>query len=455
MNDTSRAILHIVGGGLAGSEAAWRAAQLGVRVKLYEMRPSNCSPAHSTDLLGELVCSNSFRSDDPYSAVGLLHEEMRKLDSIVMQAAEAHKVPAGSALAVDRVLFSKFITDKISSHPMIEVERAEVYEIPEGWKHVIIASGPLTSDKLSSWIAGKTSQDALSFYDALSPTIYKESINTNKTWTQSRYDKGSADYINCPLSKDDYNSFIDVLLERDSIPMNDWEVDTPYFEGCLPIEIMASRGRETLRFGPLKPIGLTNPRDNSRPYAVVQLRQDNSIGSLWSMVGFQTKLKHKDQKEVFRMIPGLENAEFARLGGIHRNSYIDSPKLLNSSLQLLSNKSIRFAGQITGVEGYVESSSIGIIVGDFAAKEILDIHYESPPRTSGVGALISHITDKDRPHSLQPMNVNFGLFPELEKNQTNHKIKGKNRKIAYVDRARKDFDSWLKLWHKKSSKVLV
>ena len=432
--------IHIIGGGLAGCEAAWHAANAGLNVSLYEMRPQIFTPAHSTPLLAELVCSNSFRSHDAESsAVGLLHEEMKLLGSLVMEAADHTKVPAGSALAVDRELFATYITEKISSHPLITLHREEISSIPDDWQQVIIATGPLTSEKLSHYIKDKTSAESFSFYDALSPIIHKDSINFNVAWRQSRYDKGTDDYINCPLTETEYQDFIAALLAHDSIPMKDWEVNTPYFEGCLPIEVMAKRGPETLRYGPMKPVGLTNPHRDDAPYAVVQLRQDNLHGTLWSMVGFQTKLRHKAQIEVFRKIPALEQADFARLGGIHRNSYINSPSLLDAYLRLKSDPRIRFAGQITGVEGYVESSAIGILAGSFAAAEMGEQAPKPLPKTTtAIGALLAHITDASRTHNLQPMNVNFGLFPDLQQ-----KIKRKERKQRYIARARQDFISYM------------
>lgn len=461
--------LHIIGAGLAGSEAAWQAANLGVKVILHEMRPVKGTPAHSTDYCAELVCSNSFRSDDAdYNAVGLLHEEMRKLNSIIMREGGKAAVPAGGALAVDRDIFSEGVTKALSEHPNITIERGEIAGLPPAeWEHVIIATGPLTSDALAKDIAALTGEAELSFFDAIAPIVHRESIDMNVAWFQSRYDKeGPAgtgkDYINCPMNKEQYEAFLHELLHADYGLFKEWELpsgskslaeqelDTPYFEGCMPVEIMASRGAETLRFGPMKPVGLTNPHKDERPWAVVQLRQDNALGTLYNMVGFQTKMKWGEQTRVFKMIPGLENAEFARLGGLHRNTFINSPKLLDKSLRLKLRPSIRFAGQITGCEGYVESASVGLMAARFAAAEILGRDIAPPPVTTAHGALLNHITGGADSSTFQPMNVNFGLMPEPDEdmlfeitpNGKRRRLKGKDRKLAYSTRARRDFDLW-------------
>ena len=450
--------VHIVGGGLAGSEAAWQIARSGVPVVLHEMRPVRQTEAHKTGSLGELVCSNSFRSDEwETNAVGLLHEEMRRAVSLVMRAADAHKLPAGGALAVDREGFAAAVTQTLEAHPLIEIVRGEVDGLPPAeWDSVIVATGPLTSPKLASAIKSLTGEDELAFFDAIAPIVHRESIDMGVCWLQSRYDKagpggGGADYINCPLDKAEYEAFIAALLTAEKTAFKEFE-GTPYFEGCLPIEVMAERGPETLRFGPMKPVGLSNPhRPGVRPHAVVQLRQDNALGTLWNMVGFQTKLKHGEQTRVFRTIPGLATAEFARLGGLHRNTFLNSPKLLDASLRLKVDPRLRFAGQITGVEGYVESAAIGLIAGRFAAAERLRALMSPPPPTTALGALLAHITgghlsaDGDgAARSFQPMNVNFGLFPPIAAApQGKRAPKGLDRKRALAARALADLDLWL------------
>lgn len=439
--------LHIIGGGLAGSEAAWQAAERGVDVILHEMRPVQGTEAHQTDSLAELVCSNSFRSDDAQNnAVGLLHEEMRRAGSLVMRAADAHKLPAGGALAVDRHGFSAAVTQALEAHPHIRIAREEVAALPpREWGHSIIATGPLTSASLGAAIGDATGQDQLAFFDAIAPIVHRESVDFEIAWFQSRYDKegpggGVADYINLPMNQDQYEAFVAALLAGEKTDFKEWEKTTPYFEACLPIEVMASRGEETLRFGPMKPVGLQDPRKDERPYAVVQLRQDNKLGTLWNMVGFQTKLKHAEQVRVFRTIPGLENAQFARLGGLHRNTFINSPRLLDAELRLKSRPHLRFAGQVTGVEGYVESAAIGLLAGRFAAAEILGQTANLPPATTAFGALLGHITGGANARTFQPMNVNFGLFPEFPKSA---KIRGKDRKQAMSARALEDLSGWL------------
>ena len=460
MTDT----LHIIGGGLAGSEAAWQAAEAGVPVVLHEMRPVRKTDAHVTDGLAELVCSNSFRSDDAEAnAVGLLHAELRESDSLIMQSADAHQVPAGGALAVDREGFSQSVTAKIEAHPNITIKREEVTDIPSDWKHVIIATGPLTSPALSAFIGKMTGSDKLAFFDAIAPIIYRDSVDMDICWHQSRYDKigpggTGKDYINCPMDEAQYNAFLDALIESDTADFKDWEENTPYFNGCLPIEVMAARGRETLRHGPMKPRGLTNThKPDVKAYAVVQLRQDNALGTLFNMVGFQTKLKYGAQTEVFRLIPGLEEARFARLGGLHRNTFLNSPTLLDQQLRLKSAPHIRFAGQITGVEGYVESTTIGLMTGRFAAAEMQGRDIPLPPMTTAFGALLAHITVNADAKSFQPMNVNFGLMPELAPlpapvGEDGKKLRGKMRmqakkqarQRAFTSRAREDFQSWQK-----------
>lgn len=440
MTDNSKPV-HVVGGGLAGSEAAWQLASAGVPVILHEMRPVKGTDAHLTDGLAELVCSNSFRSDDAQNnAVGLLHQEMRNLNSLIMESADINKVPAGGALAVDRDEFSQYIQGKIEAHSLITLMREEVAELPsESWGPTIIATGPLTSSGLAASVHKATGADALAFFDAIAPIVYKESIDFDTAWFQSRYDKGDgSDYINCPMTEEQYSDFITALLEADKTVFKQWEKDTPYFDGCLPIEVMAERGKETLRYGPMKPVGLTNPNSEEKPYAVVQLRQDNKLGTLYNMVGFQTKLTYGEQKRVFSTIPGLEKAEFARLGGLHRNTFINSPEVLDEQLRLTGHPYIRFAGQITGVEGYVESTAIGLLAGRLTAAEVKGESYAIPPVTTALGAIMSHITGGADAKTFQPMNVNFGLFPPLE-----NRVRKKERKLAYTGRAAADFESWL------------
>ena len=492
--------LHIIGAGLAGSEAAWQAANMGVKVILHEMRPEKGTPAHSTGNAAELVCSNSFRSDDAeYNAVGLLHEEMRRMNSLIMREGGKAAVPAGGALAVDRDVFSENVTTALQEHPNITFERGEIAGLPPAdWEHVIIATGPLTSDALAKEIAELTGEGELSFFDAIAPIIHTESINLDIAWFQSRYDKeGPAgtgkDYINCPMNKEQYETFIQELLSAEYGLFKEWELpsgskslaeqeeDTPYFEGCMPVEIMASRGIETLRFGPMKPVGLFDPHKKEQPYAVVQLRQDNALGTLYNMVGFQTKMKWGEQTRVFRMIPGLENAEFARLGGLHRNTFINSPKLLDGTLRLkcllhgycepqggeaihgsprsadddikarIGKQTIRFAGQVTGCEGYVESAAVGLMAARFTAAEILGAQPDIPPETTAHGALLNHITGGADSETFQPMNINFGLLPmptedmlfPVQPNGKRKKLRGKDRKKAYTTRALQDLDIWL------------
>ncbi len=463
--------LHIIGGGLAGSEAAWQAASMGVKVILHEMRGVRGTAAHHTDKLAELVCSNSFRSDDAETnAVGVLHAEMRMANSIVMACGDAHQVPAGSALAVDREGFSQAVSDAIAAHPDIEIIREEITGLPPAeWGECIIATGPLTAPALADSIARATGADSLAFFDAIAPIVHFDSIDLDKAWFQSRYDKvgpggTGKDYINCPMDEAQYNAFIDAIIEAEKTEFKEWE-DVPYFDGCLPIEVMAERGRETLRHGPMKPMGLTNPHSpDVRAHAVVQLRQDNALGTLYNMVGFQTKLKYGEQTRIFRMIPGLEEAEFARLGGLHRNTYLNSPKLLDERLRLKGLEHISFAGQITGCEGYIESASIGILAARFAASRMLGNPIELPPITTAMGALLHHITtghvsyDEDGTsnersrRSFQPMNVNFGLFPpidktELQKPEGQKRWRGKEKqtakKRAYSARALANFRAWL------------
>ncbi len=440
--------VHVVGGGLAGSEAAWQLARAGVPVVLHEMRPRRGTEAHVTDGLAELVCSNSFRSDDAANnAVGLLHEEMRRLDSLIMAAGDAHRVPAGGALAVDRVGFSDEVTARLEAEPLVEIRREEVAGPPPAdWDSVIVATGPLTSPALSEAIARLTGEQYLAFFDAIAPIVHKESIDFSKAWFQSRYDKGAeagggADYINCPLDKSQYEAFLRALIDGEKTAFKDWETATPYFEGCLPIEVMAERGPDTLRFGPMKPVGLTDPRSGTRPHAVVQLRQDNALGTLYNMVGFQTKLKYGEQVHVFRMIPGLEQAEFARLGGLHRNTFMNAPRLLDGSLRLKAEPRLRFAGQITGVEGYVESAAIGLLTGRFAAAERHGRAIVPPPPTTAHGALLAHITGGAEASTFQPMNVNFGLLPPLEA-VAGRRIKRKERRSAMSARALADLGVW-------------
>jgi methylenetetrahydrofolate--tRNA-(uracil-5-)-methyltransferase len=437
--------VHVIGGGLAGSEAAWQAARAGVRVVLHEMRPGRATEAHKTGTLAELVCSNSFRSDDALNnAVGLLHEEMRRCGSLIMRAGDAHKLPAGGALAVDRDGFAAAVQAALEAEPLLELRREEVEALPDAsCGPVIVATGPLTSPGLAQSIRAATGEDALAFFDAIAPIVHRESIDFEVAWFQSRYDKpgpggSGADYVNCPLDRSQYEAFVKALLAGDKHAFKDWEASTPYFEGCLPIEVMAERGLETLRFGPMKPVGLIDPRTGARPYAVVQLRQDNALATLFNMVGFQTKLTWGEQKRIFRMIPGLEQAEFARLGGLHRNTFINSPRLLDAELRLKALPHIRFAGQITGVEGYVESAAIGILAGRFAAAEVLGQRVAAPPATTALGALLGHITGGAEAATFQPMNVNFGLFPPLER-----QIRKTERKPAMARRALADLEAWL------------
>ncbi len=457
--------IHIVGGGLAGSEAAWQIVCLGVPAVLHEMRPQRQTEAHKTGGLAELVCSNSFRSDDAATnAVGLLHEEMRRAGSLIMSAGDRHKLPAGGALAVDRDGFSAEVTRRLETHPLVAIERGEVAGLPPSeWNSVIVATGPLTSASLSEAIGKLTGETELAFFDAIAPIVHLESIDEAITWRQSRYDKSGpagsgADYINCPMSRDEYERFLDALLAAEKTSFKEWEATTPYFDGCLPIEVMAERGRDTLRFGPMKPVGLTNPhRPGERPYAVVQLRQDNALGTLWNMVGFQTKLKHAEQVRVFRSIPGLQSAEFARLGGLHRNTFLNAPKLLDGTLRLKAEPRLRFAGQSTGCEGYVESAAIGLLAGRAAAAERLGEAWVPPPPTTAFGALLGHITGghisedgQGGARSFQPMNVNFGLFPPIEgptRDAAGNRVKGKERgaakKRALTARALADLDRWI------------
>jgi methylenetetrahydrofolate--tRNA-(uracil-5-)-methyltransferase len=433
--------VHIIGGGLAGSEAAWQLAQAGIKVRLSEMRGTGeMTPAHHTDSLAELVCSNSFRSDDhENNAVGLLHQEMRALGSIIMACGDKHRVPAGTALAVDRDGFSADVTERLSNHPNVEIVRERVDHLPEAGL-AIIATGPLTAAPLAESIRSATASDALAFFDAIAPIVYRDSIDMDVAWMASRWDKGETkDYINCPMTKEQYLAFHQGLLDGDKTEFREWEKDTPYFEGCMPIEVMAERGVDTLRYGPMKPVGLDNPRTGRWPYAVVQLRQDNALGTLWNMVGFQTKLKYAEQVRLFRTIPGLENAEFARLGGLHRNTFIQSPKLLDQTLRLKNRTNIRFAGQITGCEGYVESAAIGLLAGRFAAAELLGQGLQPPPPETALGALLGHITGGAEADDYQPMNVNFGLFPPPV---TTGKTKKADRKKLYTERAKVALSAW-------------
>ena len=430
--------VHIIGGGLAGSEAAWQLAEAGLRVRLSEMRGGgDMTPAHETDRLAEMVCSNSFRSDDAeHNAVGLLHQEMRALGSLIMRSADKHRVPAGSALAVDRLEFAAEVTRAVETHPNITIVRERVDALPD--HPTIIATGPLTGSRLAESIAAETGQDALAFFDAIAPIIHRDSVDMDVAWMAARWDKGGKDYINCPMDKDQYNAFVQALRDGEKTEFKDWERDTPYFEGCMPIEVMAHRGVETLRYGPMKGVGLDNPKTGRWPYACVQLRQDNALGTLWNMVGFQTKLKHGEQVRIFRTIPGLENAEFARLGGIHRNSFINSPKLLDGELRLKSKPNIRFAGQITGCEGYVESAAIGLIAARFAIAEQRGQTLAPPPPETALGALLGHITGGADAETFQPMNVNFGLMPLPQ-----GRARKADRKKAYTDRARAALADWL------------
>ncbi len=441
--------VHVIGGGLAGSEATWQLAEAGVPVILHEMRPTNTTPAHQGEGLAELVCSNSFRSDDfENNAVGLLHEEMRRMNSLIMAMGDKHKVPAGSALAVDRDAFSDDITATLNNHPLVTVERGEIDGLPpKDWDNVIIATGPLTSPALSEAIIKLTGEGQLAFFDAIAPIIHKDSINFDIAWFQSRYDKGEgADYINLPLTEEQYETFIAAILEGDKGSFHDWEKDTPFFEGCMPIEEMASRGIETLRFGPMKPVGLTNPNSDIKPHAVIQLRQDNKLGTLYNMVGFQTKLKYGLQTEIFRTIPGLEEAQFARLGGLHRNTFLNSPKLLDTQLRLKADPRIRFAGQITGVEGYVESAAMGLMAGRFATAQHKGETITAPPVETAHGALIHHITGGhiiSEKHSFQPMNINFGLLPPLVHVKGQKKKRKAERRPIIAGIALDALDGWL------------
>jgi methylenetetrahydrofolate--tRNA-(uracil-5-)-methyltransferase len=441
--------VHVVGGGLAGCEAAWQLARAGVPAVIHEMRPTRMTPAHTSGRLAELVCSNSFRSDDPQtSAIGLLHEEMRRSGSLVLAAADAHRVPAGSALAVDRWAFSEAVETDLLGHPLITLQTEEVTGVPpQAWDQAIVATGPLTSPPLAEALRLLSGEDALSFFDAIAPIVHRDSINLSKAWFQSRWDKGEGqDYINCPLTREEYETFVASILSAERIPFKDWERDTPYFEGCLPIEVMAERGRETLAFGPMKPVGLRNPHNGGkRAYAVVQLRQDNALGTLYSMVGFQTKLKHGEQVRVFRTIPGLEGAEFARLGGLHRNTFVNAPKVLDATLRVRSCPRIRLAGQITGCEGYVESAAIGLLAGLFAASERVGAEPLPPPATTAMGALLRHLTGNARAETFQPMNVNFGLFPELADGTAERHTRRSGRKQALADRALRDLHTWTTL----------
>ncbi len=451
--------IHIIGAGMAGSEAAWQAAQAGVPVVLHEMRPERGTEAHKTGDFAELVCSNSFRSDDAeQNAVGLLHAEMRRASSLIMAVADRHKVPAGGALAVDRDGFAAEVTATLKRHPLVTIGRGEIAGLPPAdWDNVIVATGPLTSPALAEAIRGLTGEADLAFFDAIAPIVHRESIDMGKAWFQSRYDKQGPggtgkDYINCPMTREQYDDFIRALIDGEKGDFKEWEKTTPYFDGCLPIEVMAERGPETLRHGPMKPRGLTNAHaPDDKPYAVVQLRQDNKLGTLYNIVGFQTKLKYADQVRVFRSIPGLENAEFARLGGLHRNTFLNSPKLLDARLRLKADPRLRFAGQITGVEGYVESAAMGLMAGRMAAAERRGEVFAGPPPTTAHGALINHITGGHiettdaRGHSFQPMNVNFGLFPpvRLPDKRLKHAERAIARKRAYTARAMADFAAWL------------
>src|SRR6266567_2954921 len=457
--------VHIIGGGLAGAEAAWQIAGRGISVVLHEMRPVCTTAVHKTSALAELVCSNSFRSDDKeHNAVGLLHEEMRRLGSLVMRAADSNQVPAGGALAVDRDGFSAAITAALAAHPLVQIRREEIAGLPPpDWDKVIVATGPLTSPALAEAIGKLTGEDALAFFDAIAPIVHRDSIDMSVAWFQSRYDKSGpsgsgADYINCPLTREQYEAFVDALLTGDKVAFHDWEAVTPYFDGCLPIEVMAERGRETLRHGPMKPVGLTNPHDPTvKAYAIVQLRQDNKLGTLYNMVGFQTKLKYGAQQRVFRTIPGLENAEFARLGGLHRNTFLNSPKLLDSQLRLRAQPRLRFAGQMTGCEGYVESASIGLIAGLYAAANARAQSLEPPPVTTALGSLLGHITgghietSETGTRSFRPMNINFGLFPPLASPPTRSpdgtRLRGNEKTVAKKQaisaRALSDLDRWI------------
>jgi methylenetetrahydrofolate--tRNA-(uracil-5-)-methyltransferase len=453
--------IHIIGGGLAGSEAAWQAARAGQSVVLHEMRPVRATEAHATGGLAELVCSNSLRSDDAETnAVGLLHAEMRRCDSLILACADAHQVPAGGALAVDREGFSAAVTAALEAEPLVEIRREEIDAWPSAeWDNVIVATGPLTSPALADAIRAKSGEESLAFFDAIAPIVHKDSIDFDIAWMQSRYDKAgpagdTAAYVNCPMDKFQYDAFIAALIAGEKTEFKDWEKDTPYFEGCLPIEVMAERGPMTLAYGPMKPVGLLDPRKGERAYAVVQLRQDNALGTLYNIVGFQTKLKYAEQTRIFRMIPGLEKAEFARLGGIHRNTFLNSPKLLDAELRLKADPRLRFAGQVTGVEGYVESAAMGLLAGRFAAAEAQGVTLAMPPVTTALGALLNHITgghlggaviDAGNSSGFQPMNVNFGLFPPIGgiDKRGRPALRGNDRKKALSARALNDLAAWL------------
>lgn len=446
--------IHVIGAGLAGSEAAWQIAQAGIPVILHEMRPVRMTDAHKTQGFAELVCSNSFRSDDMhYNAVGVLHEEMRRCHSLIMAMGDASAVPAGGALAVDRDAFSDRVTEKLMAHPMITVERGPISVPDESWKNVIIATGPLTSPELAKHIQDLGGEEQLAFFDAIAPIVYRESINFDIAWMQSRYDKAGpagsgSDYINCPMNKEEYLAFIHELLAAEKTEFKDWESNTPYFEGCMPVEIMASRGVDTLRYGPMKPVGLDDPRTGRRPYAVVQLRQDNALGTLYNMVGFQTKMKYAEQTRVFRFIPGLENAEFARLGGLHRNTFINSPRLLDTALRMKNQPHYRFAGQITGCEGYVESAAVGLMAGRFAVMDYLQQDIITPSENTAMGSILSHITGGGNADTFQPMNVNFGLFPPIEDPVGfKGKDKGREKKKMMALRALDDIEKWQKSYN--------
>ena len=452
MSDAHHKPVHVIGGGLAGSEAAFQIASRNVPVVLHEMRPVRMTDAHHTENLAELVCSNSFRSDDATSnAVGVLHQEMREMNSLIMRAADLHKVPAGGALAVDRDGFAEHVGELLASYPLVTIAREEVNEIPADWNNVIIATGPLTSPPLAELIRTLGGEEDLAFFDAIAPIVHFDSIDMDVAWFQSRYDKSTdggdgKDYINCPMTRDQYEGFIDALLSGEKMSFKEWEENTPYFDGCMPIEIMASRGRETLRFGPMKPVGLTNAHDGSRPHAVIQLRQDNALGTLYNMVGFQTKLKHGEQVRVFQSIPGLGTAQFARLGGLHRNTFINAPRLLDAQLRLKASPRLRFAGQITGVEGYIESAAIGMLAGIMAANDRHGTSWQAPPVDTAHGALLAHITGGAMADSFQPMNVNFGLFPDIQPPEGKRKLKGRERKLAYAARALDSFRGWAGDW---------
>jgi len=442
--------IHVIGGGMAGSEAAWQIASMGVPVVLHEMRPERPTDAHHTDGLAELVCSNSFRSDDhETNAVGLLHWEMRQADGLIIGAGDRNSLPAGGALAVDRDRFSAEVTATLEAHPLVTLERGEVPGLPPAeWDSVIVATGPLTSPALADAIRGLTGDDGLAFFDAIAPIVHADSVDLSKAWFQSRYDKGETEeertaYLNCPMSREQYEAFIDALLAAPKTEFKEWE-GTAYFEGCLPIEVMAERGRETLRYGPLKPVGLTNPHDPAvKPHAIVQLRKENALGTLFNIVGFQTKMKYAAQTEVFRMIPGLEEARFARLGGIHRNTFLNSPRLLDGAMRLKADPRLRFAGQVTGVEGYVESAAMGLLAGRLAAAERLGRPLDMPPPTTAIGALLNHITGGAEASTFQPMNVNFGLFPPLEAPLKGGRRGKRDRARAYAERAKDHWLAWL------------